>query len=111
MWWLVGVLLFLLLVLVYMYREAYALKLIYLYKKTCPYCVTFDTEWDKISKYAWGFKKVKIDAESERGLVLMENFGLTTVPSVVCVDYMGARALFLGERTSENIKEFVDKLL
>lgn len=93
----------------YTYRKAYGTRVYYFYKDACPHCVKLKPAWDLFtSACAWSMvvpMEINCDGKNQG---MRDNFGASTVPHIVKV-VNDVREVYGGNRTTENILEWVKK--
>lgn len=72
----------------------------------CPHCKAFDPIWDEVAKHT-KTKMIKVDANSPNSADLAMKYGVTTAPTVVLVSPTKT-IRFTGDRTVENLRNFID---
>ncbi len=96
------------LLILWMMKEHHSVKVYRFYKKSCPYCVNSQKEWDKF-KMSCIFKMVScvdVDMATKSGSEAASKFGVTSVPTVIAVngDMM---TTYSGDRTSRSYNDWV----
>ena len=117
------VVLFLLIIIVLLYKSSYKSSynstndkvLVYrFFKPSCPYCVNSQDEWEKFKKLP-NDKIITIDIDTTNPTLkekeLSENFSKKTVPFYICTFADGRRYVYDGDRSSEDLNKWINSLL
>jgi glutaredoxin len=85
-----------------LYRPCAVLRF---YKADCPYCVSFEAEWQKFRAVTelWC---IDVDCDTAKGASLMSKYGVTSVPTVLFANRLGMMRSYTGERTALALAAF-----
>ena len=81
-------------------------KMIYFYMDSCPYCLEFNPEWDKIinsHRDNITFQKTKLN----NGHNFVLKYDVDATPTVIAVDSKGNHIVYDGEMTEVGINKFI----
>jgi hypothetical protein len=95
--------------IIYLYREAYATRIYRFHRPGCSACEAMTKEWTLFKSSTYGMIKViDVDTSKAENELISNDFGVDTVPTIVKVND-DMRTAYTGERTSAAISEWANK--
>ena len=96
-------------IILYLYKKAYATKVILFHSPKCPYCIKMMPEWNKfISRTRFSLNistyNINVDNENDSEIInkLKENYNISSWPTIIIVKDIKWRE-YEGELTSNDI--------
>ena len=99
----------LLIMVYYLYTEKHGLVVYWFHRPGCPHCDNMKSDWESVEKQMAGSSITlkRIDTSKPQHKKLAKNFGVDGVPQIIKVTPNGMRAEYDGDRTSDNIIEWI----
>ena len=99
--------LIIMIIFIYVYKEAYGTTVYYFYDENCSNCVRMNPEWQKFSE-GTNFnmiKPIKVDVTDLANRELADSFGISAIPTIFKVKD-NIRYEYKGVRTSAEISSW-----
>lgn len=105
------ILIILILIILFLYRKAYAKPIYWFYRKSCGYCRKMEPEWEKFENrmaMSLKIKCIKIDTADDRNSRIVRDFDIQSVPTIYKIDN-GVRYKYEGDRIAAEFEKWATR--
>ncbi len=83
----IGAILITIIVVLYVYKRAYATKIILFHSQKCSYCIKLMPEWKELvsrARFSLGVRTIEVDVDNDAGVEkLKDNYDVDAWPTII----------------------------